>query len=255
MKKLLLSLVSILIFSYIVGCANAPIETPLVDLTIIEDAKDVFPALDSHKFGDPIKVENEDDILDLSDEQKHHFLSYFNSFANKNKPEHQRLYEYLQNLGETFQYVNSTNNARIALETENGNCMSLAVLTTALARIVDIEIKYQLVNRIPVFQEYGSVIFNAQHIRSVIYEPLPVWNDGINFKRKLAIIDYFPSNSNFVDRSVSYEAFIAMYYRNLSAEALGRDENNLAYWLLKESLKIEPENSKTINSLAVLHRW
>ena len=254
MKKYFLNGLTLTLLSVLAACSSAPVAIPLVDLTIVEDANDNFPLLNSEKFGDELQFEVEDEFLAISPEQKQHFMSYYNNYSNLSKPGHQRLYEYLQNVGEKFEYSNLTYDAETTLATSTGNCMSLAILTTALARTANIEIKYQLVNRVPIFQEYGSVVFNAQHIRSIIYEPKKEFNAGFAIWRSKAVIDYYPSNSNFVSGSVSKTEFVSMYYRNLAAEALAIDENNRAYWLLKRSLEIEPENAEAINSLAVIHR-
>ena len=254
MKKYLLHAVAFIFLCTFTACATGPVETPLVDLAIIEDVKSTFPVLDSEKFGDELTFELEDEILALSPEQKQHFLKFYMDHSNAKKPGHQRLYEYLQNFGDKFKYGNFTSNAQNTLASSTGNCMSLAVLTTALARTADIEIKYQLVNRVPIFQEYGSVVFNAQHIRSIIYEPKQELNTGVMVWRNKAIIDYYPSKNTFVNGYVSESEFIAMYYRNLAAEALAKDDNNRAYWLLKRSLEFEPESAEAINSLAVIHR-
>ncbi len=254
MKYYLLHTFTIAFLCLITACATGPVETPLVDLTIIEDVKESFPVLNSESFGDELKFEAEDEILSLSPEQRKHFMSFYNSYSNSTKPGHQRLYEYLETFGEQFKYDNFTSNAKNTLANSTGNCMSLAVLTTALARTADIEIKYQLVNRVPIFQEYGTVVFNAQHIRSIIYEPKQELNTGVMVWRNKAIIDYYPSRDTFVNGYVSESEFIAMYYRNLAAEALANNDNNRAYWLLRRSLVIEPENAQAINSLAVIHR-
>ena len=254
MKKYLLHAITLILLCAFTACAATPVEMPLVDLTIIENVKETFPTLNSTKFGDQLQFDLEDQILALSPEQKKHFMDYYNRHSNNKKPGHQRLYEYLQDFGEDFNYDNFTSDAESTLANSTGNCMSLAVLTTALARTADIDIKYQLVNRVPIFQEYGSVVFNAQHIRSIIYEPKPELNSGVMVWRSKAIIDYYPSNNTFVNGFVSDSEFIAMYYRNLAAEALAKDENNRAFWLLKRSLELEPESAEAINSLAVIHR-
>ena len=254
MKKYFLTGLTLILLSVLAACSSAPVAIPLVDLTIVEDAKDNFPSLNSTQFGEELHFEKEDEILALNSEQKKHFLDYYNSHSNSKKPGHQRVYEYLQDFGTDFKYGNFTSNAESTLGNASGNCMSLAVLTTAFAHTANIDIKYQLVNRVPIFQEYGSVVFNAQHIRSIIYEPKPDLNSGVVIWRSKAIIDYYPSNNTFVNGFVSKTEFIAMYYRNLAAEALSRDENNRAYWLLKRSLDVEPENAEAINSLAVIHR-
>ena len=254
MKKYFLSGLTLILLSVLAACSSAPVAIPLVDLTIVEDAKDSFPSLNSTHFGEELQFEKEDEILALNPEQKKHFLDYYNSHSNSSKPGHQRLYEYLQDFGSDFEYANFTSNAESTLGNASGNCMSLAVLTTAFARTANIDIKYQLVNRVPIFQERGSVVFNAQHIRSIIFEPKPDLNTGVLVWRSKAIIDYYPTSNTFVNGFVSKPEFIAMYYRNLAAEALSKDENNRAYWLLKRSLEVEPENAEAINSLAVIHR-
>jgi Tfp pilus assembly protein PilF len=132
--------------------------------------------------------------------------------------------------------------------------MSLAILTTALARAANIEIEYQLVNRLPVYQEYGSLIFNARHIRSVIYEPLAEVGSGVQIWRNKAVIDYYPSRYSYASGNVGVDKFVGMYYQNLAAEALAKDDFNRAFWLLKKSLEVDKDNAEAINSMAVLNR-
>jgi len=259
MKKYLNYAFILFYLSLFAACANSPVETPLVDKTIIEDVVEQFPMLNSKKFGQELEFLNPSKITSLSKEQEEAFFAFYNSEQNKEKPGHQRLYEYLQAFGNTFTYKNFTKQASQTFATQSGNCMSLAVLTTALAKAANIDIKYQLVNRIPVYQEYGSVIFNAQHIRSLVFEPERVKVPGVaevnlNYVRRRAIIDYFPSRNTFTHGFVTEDEFYAMYYRNLASEAIGENRNSRAYWLLRKSLEIEPENDQTINSLAVLHR-
>ena len=253
-KNIFLNVLAIFYISILTACVSSLEETPLVDLSIIEDVKETFPELTSTQFGEPQYFADKNTVVELSAEQKKEFLNYFNSAVNNAKPDHQRLYEFLELFGDKFEYGNLTSNAKDTFAQARGNCMSLAVLTTALARVANVEIKYQLVNRIPVYQEYGSVIFNAQHIRSLVFEPKIENGSGLLLFRKKAVIDYYPSSSNFVSGNVSEDDFFSMYYRNLASEAIGINDNNKAYWLLRHSLDIEPENAQSINSLAVLHR-
>lgn len=236
------------------ACVSTAVVTPLVDETIIEDVTPTLPRLAEERFGSPIAIQSENEIYALTQEQQLEFKQYYDSRTHGDKPGHVKVYEYLQDLGLNFNYESQTNNASTTLGSSSGNCMSLAMLTTALAREADVEIKYQLVNRVPVYQEYGSVIFNAQHIRSVLYEPLLMAGEGINVWRNKAIVDYYPSRYTYTDGYVTDTEVISMYYRNLAAEALGKGDNNTAYWLLKKSLEVEPDNAHAINSLAVIHR-
>lgn len=253
-KKIIANLVFVAVLLFQWACVSTTVVTPLVDETIIEDVKPTLPRLAEERFGEPIEIQSEEEIYALSTEQKESFRNYYNRSMHKNKPGHVKVYEFLQDLGLEFKYANQTNNASTTLGSSSGNCMSLAMLTTALAREAGVEIKYQLVNRVPVYQEYGSVIFNAQHIRSVLYEPLLDSGEGVNISRSKAIVDYYPSPYSYTDGYVSDNGVLSMYYRNLAAEAIGKEDYNTAYWLLKKSLEVEPDNSSAINSLAVIHR-
>lgn len=247
-------LIGLLGLSFFTACASAPVAIPLQDESIIENVKPSLPELKSERFGEPIQIENEEQIYTLSTKQQQKFLDYFSASRHRDKPGHVKVYEYLQNIGLDFTYASKTNNASTTLQSQSGNCMSLAMLTTALARIADVDIEYQLVNRVPVYQEFGSVIFNAQHIRSVLYEPLAPVGQGVSLWRSKAIVDYYPSRYTYTDGNASSEQVLSMYYRNLAAEALGKDDYNRAFWLLKASLDVEPDNAHAINTLAVLHR-
>jgi len=44
-------------------------------------------------------------------------------------------------------------------------------LTTALANIADVDIRYQLVDTAPVYLKESGLILSAQHVRSLLLEP------------------------------------------------------------------------------------
>ena len=253
--RLCIAIISSLIYlSGLTACVSTAILTPLADEEIIAEVEDSFPTLDPVKFGGLINVEPEDQVFKLSDQQIKDFLKYYNKITQREVSGHIKVYEYLKDIGDRFTYDDQTNNAETTLRTASGNCMSLAVLTTALARLVNIEIKYELVNRVPIYQEYGSVIFNAQHIRSIIYEPLNDPGTGVQVFRSKAVIDYYPSRYSYASGFVSRNKFIGMYYQNLAAEALGKDDYQSTFWLLEESLANDVDNADAINTMAVLHR-
>ena len=45
-----------------------------------------------------------------------------------------------------------------------------------------------------------------------------------------------------------------MYYNNLAGEAVSREDYNAAYWLLRKSLELMPDNASAINSMAIIYR-
>ena len=135
-----------------------------------------------------------------------------------------------------------------------GNCLSLAILTTAVARLANVEVGYQLMDMRPVYSKQGQTIFTAQHVRSILYDPDYVSRtDSIVFMRPLIIIDYFPSNRSSIKAMVSEEDFVSMYFRNKAADAIADRDYKKAFWLTNESLAFSPNNSHAINMLAVIY--
>ena len=254
MRKYLVYLLGVFGLMNSVACVSTNLPTPLVDESIIENVSIEFPKLNYALFGESPEIISNDKIFELSDHQLEDFLNFYKSNRRENQRAHIPVYEYLKNIGERFTYLDETLDAKTTLGTESGNCMSLAILTTALARAAKIEIDYQLVNRLPIYQEFGSLIFNAQHIRSVIYEPLIEVGSGLQFSRSKTVIDYYPSRYSYTSGNVSEEKFIGMYYQNLAAEALGKNDFTRAFWLLNKSLEVDKNNAEAINSMAVLNR-
>jgi len=251
---------------YFTGCAVS--HTAYVEL---DKEKELPPtksiqilASDTSLFGQrsQFHVPELSDLFSLSDKAKSEFKQYSESEQNSDKQLHEKVYGFLQDFGWEFQYVDATSNSFQTYETRSGNCMSLALLTTALAKHAEVPIKYQVVRRLPTFKEFGSVTFSSQHVRSVITEPevepvTPQENKVLQLNsvfRAAAIIDYYPSRYNYVDGYVNENELIAMYYRNLAAEELGQKNYSRAYWLAKESLQYIENNIDVINTLGVIYR-
>ena len=202
------------------------------------------------------------DIHRLTPQQEEDFFNYFNDPANQNVEQHLRLANYLFNSTTNFRYENKTYTASEALGLGRGNCMSLAVATTALASLANLQIQYQLIDSTPVYQLAGSVANKGVHIRSLIFKPKPgnlAETFSSNSKSLLdstkgIIIDYFPAEDGRFIGNVNYDEYIAVYYRNIAAEALANNDYSTSYWYSLESMKYAPLNSDALNMLAVTYK-
>ncbi len=251
-KTLSLKLGLIVVLINLVACAttNSNVvveETQLVGL-------DSLLASSSKAFGPSILPESESEIFSLTESQEKHFLEFYHSPENAELEGHERLNEYLLSFGDNFSYSDYTKTAEITQQTASGNCISLAVLTTAYAQLVDLKVKYQLAIRVPVYQQFGSIIFNAEHVRTMVFENNFEIVDGVMTIPGYSLIDYYPSRYSKIDGYISKEQFLGRYYRNLAAEALGNNDNREAFWMAKYSLESEAENADAINSIAVANR-
>ncbi len=231
------------------ACASSPPETPVVEAepVVFDDYADFGPRPD---------MPSREDIFYLNADQRDDFLSYFNASKHREVDPHRRITNYLQRFGKAFNYQGDTFTAETTMATRGGNCMSMAVLTTALANVVDVEVGYQLVDSIPVYELEDDLAFRGQHVRSYLYDPNYV-PDGDAFmivRRPGIIVDYFPSGREHFIGNISEDEYVAMFYRNRAATALAEQDYNRAFWYLKESMVHAPEHPDAINTLAVLHR-
>jgi len=237
----------ILAVGLMVSCASNPPSTL--------ETGNLGDLLDSASFGASPEIITAADIHRLSADQQEAFFEYLDEPSRQSIPTHERVVDYLRISTSEFHYRGETYTASEALSRNSGNCLSLAILTTAFADLAGLDIGYQLVDSEPVFEWRGSVIYKGLHVRSILYDP--TWQPGVLFiplRRPGIRIDYFPSNSDRFVSNLTKSQYVAMYYNNLAADAIGSDDYNAAYWLLRKSVDIAPENASAVNMMAVLHR-
>lgn len=223
--------------------------TPLADST--------RPALtfNSGLFGDPPDIIPVADIFQLSDEQQADFKQYFENPILQNTPAHERVFTYLRDITMYFNYQGNTFTAEQALLNASGNCLSLAILTTALANLAGVETAYQLVDSTPVFESHRDIVYRGQHVRTKLFQVDDEHGESkFVLGRNGLLIDYFPTRSARFVANISEAEYIAMYYNNLASEAIVQGDHDTAFWLLLKTLELTPDAAGAINSMAVIHR-
>jgi len=212
-------------------------------------------SFDSDLFGDQPKIITVADIYRLSDDQQKAFQTYFRDPALQGIPAHRRLYDYLESITMNFGYQGETYAAEVALRRSSGNCLSLAILTTALAQLAGVDVGYQLVDSSPVFEAQGKVVFRGQHVRTKLYEPRREAVDGeFVIRRGGLLVDYFPNAGDRFVSNINKAEYQAMYYNNLASEAISREDYGKAFWLLRRALELTPYDAGAINSMAIVYR-
>ncbi len=222
----------------------------------VPDSSQPTISFESDLFGEPPDIIAAADIYRLSEEQRGAFLKYFNDPIRENTPTHERVSDYLENITVNFSYLGETYTADAALDNFSGNCLSLAILTTALARVVGVETGYQLVDSAPVFALHGKVIYRGRHVRTKLYDPdwLPPGDDRLILRRPGLLVDYFPTDGDRFVGNISQAEYIAMYYNNLASDAIAREDYRTAFWLLHTSMELAPNNVSAINAMAIVYR-
>ncbi|WP_444997068.1 tetratricopeptide repeat protein [Aliikangiella sp. IMCC44359] len=240
---------------FLTACLLIPSCTTVKNIEkTVEKEEEPFPIVFYESFGEKPELIKDSELFLLTQEQQEHFFRYINNIANRDIPKHQRVSNYLKKIIKGFNYHSDTFIASDAVTNQRGNCLSLAILTTALARLAEVEVGYELMQTPPIYQKKGNTILTSQHVRSLLYKPNATADNGFYFLvRPVIKIDYFPSRGALVQRRVSESEFISMYYRNKAAEAIVEKNTKNAFWYSIESLQYSKNNAHAINMLALIY--
>ncbi|ATC96340.1 tetratricopeptide repeat protein [Pseudoalteromonas tunicata] len=204
-----------------------------------------------------VETYNTELIFQLDTKQQSEFLQFYQAQKNKEFPssDERIIFNFLDAKLSGFTFHGDTLDASTAFAEKRGNCISLAVFTTALADLIKTPVDYQVVINEPIYFKKGSLILSSSHLRTRLYNPddkAP--KDMIFFTPKSIVIDYFPTRGQVTAQRAQRPQLIAKYYANLAAEALVKNNFNLTFSYLYTAMLHDPYNSELINLQAVLHR-
>jgi Tfp pilus assembly protein PilF len=200
-------------------------------------------------------VNSNNDIFYLNPEQEKEITAEFNKKVSVGIPRHLALTEMLESRLGNYTYYGETYNAEAAMRLNKGNCMSLAVLTGAFAKFIGVEYSYRKVTTLPTFDKQNNIVLSSNHVQSILYDASVLSGEKNQyFNRTGVVIDYFPAEYDRSRGKISESRFIAMYYKNIAAEAL--IENNLseAFILAETAYQLDKSYIEVINLLGVIHR-
>jgi Tfp pilus assembly protein PilF len=214
-----------------------------------------MPELRDDLFGPPQPVPAPAELTALTDAQRAHFLDFFRAGVNNRHPVHRRIHVYLDRHLSDMTFDNETRTASATIDARRGNCMSLALVTTALAEAAGVEIGWQLADAEPVYSSEGTVVYSANHIQVKLYEPaLDTKGYSFTLARDYLLLDYFVDDMPEHGTALQRDQMLSLAYQNLGVEALADDDLERAFWLLREALKYDAANPDAYNALAVVHR-
>ncbi|MFT4731598.1 MAG: tetratricopeptide (TPR) repeat protein [Gammaproteobacteria bacterium] len=195
-----------------------------------------------------LKVE---DIFALTPLQKSHFLSYFNDKKHENIRGHVRVANYIQEFSVNFSYQGKTLSATDAFDQKTGNCLSLAILSTAFIKETGLRFQYNKVHSEPTYQRYDNIELVSSHVNVTILSALnttgALWISGS------ITIDYFRGNNSFNSVVASPEEVEVMFWNNLSSEAIIAGNLDLAFSYALKANSIDPLYPETLNLFAILY--
>ena len=146
-----------------------------------------------------------------------------------------------------------TRNARETFAARSGNCLSLVIMTAALAHEMGLQVRYQEVLGEESWSRSGDMYFVAGHVNLVLGRGMS--ENPNNYDAKgLMVIDFLPAGDaeGYRTREISEATVLAMYMNNRAAETMSEGQLDQAYWWAKAAIGQDPSFSSAYNTLGVI---
>lgn len=233
-------LLAVLLCAALAACAAAP----PVSLPPVFNDSDFAPA-------SPIDAGQ---VFALSDAMRLYVQTQVRHAARNGNPR-MALYEALYDKSRLkLEYdAAMTRNARETFEARSGNCLSLVIMTAALAHELGLQVRYQEVLGEASWSRSGDMYFVAGHVNLVLGQRLG--DSPNNYDAKgLMVIDFLPSGdvAGYRTREISEATVLAMYMNNRAAETMSQGQLDQAYWWARAALLQDPSFSGAYNTLGVI---
>ncbi len=146
-----------------------------------------------------------------------------------------------------------TRTAAQTFDARAGNCLSLVVMTAALAKALGVPVQFQSVAVDPAWSRRGDLLLVAGHV-NVSLGRRPSRAARADEVDRL-VIDFLPPQDLRGLRAVplAESTVVAMYLNNRAAELLAGGDVDAAYWHARAALRHDPAFLAARNTLAVVY--
>ena len=143
-----------------------------------------------------------------------------------------------------------TRNAAEAFDARTGNCLSLVIMTAALAREMGIGVRFQNVFVEETWSRSGDLYFSIGHVNLALGRAPPKLGTRIDDGEQL-IVDFLPPPDvrGLKWRVIEEKTILAMFMNNRSAESLAGGRLDDAYWFAREAVRQDPDFTTSFNTL------
>jgi Tfp pilus assembly protein PilF len=165
------------------------------------------------------------------------------------------LAESLRNNGVKLEYDAAiTRNAAEAFDGRTGNCLSLVIMTAALAREMGVGVRYQSVFVDETWNRIGDLYFSIGHVNLTLGTRPPSLGSRIDDGESL-MVDFQPPRDlrGLNWQVVEEKTILAMYMNNRAAESLAAGKADDAYWFAREAIRQDPQFTSSYNTLGIIY--
>lgn len=147
-----------------------------------------------------------------------------------------------------------TRTAAETFEARAGNCLSLTLMTAALARELGLTVSFQRVLTEETWTRRENTLFLGGHV-NIVLAPSPADQLGSLDRSAGVIVDFLPDEQLPRQRSreIHEHTVIAMFMNNRAAEAMAGGSLDEAYWWARGATVQDPRFLEAFNTLGVIY--
>jgi Tfp pilus assembly protein PilF len=146
-----------------------------------------------------------------------------------------------------------TRTAAQAFESHSGNCLSLVILTAALARELGLQVHFQEVLTEEVWSRQSGMYVTSGHVNITLGRPL-IGPRGYDLASALTIDFLPPAQAQALPvKPLAERTVLAMFMNNRAAEAISQSDLDLAYAWARAAIVHDPSFYSAYNTLAVVY--
>jgi Tfp pilus assembly protein PilF len=236
---------SVLLFSLMLGaCATAPV--PQRTEHLFRD----------HLFGAPSERISADDVFAVSSEMKHYLSAEIAGQLRAKGPQRGLIDALYDKSQLKLEYdAEITRNASQTFAAQAGNCLSLVIMTAALAKEIGLPVRYQRILVDDAWSRSGDLYFSSSHVNLTL--GTAQIGDRILDEESAAITIDFLQPQDLRGRRmrvIGEQTIVAMYMNNRAAESLAQGQLNHAYWWARGAIENDPRFLSPYNTLGIIYR-
>ncbi|MYM91716.1 tetratricopeptide repeat protein [Rugamonas sp. FT82W] len=138
-----------------------------------------------------------------------------------------------------------------------GNCLSLAIMTAALARELNLVVQFQQVEVDESWSRAGDLYFASNHVNLALGRQRLSHGEGYSVDLSNSLtVDFIPIPPKARENAKPLEeqTIVAMYLNNRAAELLAQGKLDEAYWSARKAVEQDPGFLHAYNTLAVVYQ-
>jgi Flp pilus assembly protein TadD len=195
-----------------------------------------------------------DDVFALSDRMKRYLRTEINGQVRLMGPQQGLVSALYERDQLKLQYdASMTRNASQAFDARAGNCLSLVIMTTAFAKELGLQVRYQSAYLEETWGRSGDLLVRSGHVNVTLDRRM---FDTVSMGSSSALtIDFLPAESlrGLRSRDIQEETIVAMYMNNKAVEALVEGRSDDAYAWTREAVLQSPAYLGSHNTLGVIY--